>query len=69
MAAASRRDGDEELPRTGVNDHAWERDHKRPTAAQLRAMGKRRRDAEAKLGQHLEEARVRAEENHDRPST
>lgn len=46
-------------PRTGVNDHAWEREHRHPTA-QLRAMGYRRRDAEVKLDQRLAEAQHKA---------
>lgn len=53
------------VPGTGVNDHAWEREHRHPTAGQLRAIGYRRRDAEAKLEQHLQEARRRAEEHKD----
>jgi hypothetical protein len=43
---------DEGVPRTGVNDHAWEREHRHPVPAQARAIGQRRRDAEAKLDQH-----------------
>ncbi|MDP9696932.1 UNVERIFIED_ORG: hypothetical protein J2X79_004515 [Arthrobacter globiformis] len=50
---------DENVPGTGVNDHAWEREHRHPTAAQARAIGHRRRDAEAKLEQHQQEARNR----------
>jgi hypothetical protein len=57
---------DEEVPRTGVNDHAWEREHKHPTTGQLRSIGYRRRDAEAKLEQHLQAARHRSEEEHDK---
>jgi hypothetical protein len=52
----------EAVPVTGVNDHAWEREHRHPTAIQARAMGYRRRDAEAKLEQHQQEARHKAEE-------
>lgn len=59
-------DGDEEVPRTGVNDHAWEREHRHPTTGQLRSIGYRRRDAEAKLDQHQQQARHRAEEERDK---
>lgn len=45
------------FPRTGINDHVWEADHKHPTPEQLLAMGQRRRNAEEKLQQHLTEAR------------
>lgn len=48
--------------RTGVNDHAWEREHRAPTAEQLRAIGHRRRDSELKLEQHLQEARHKKED-------
>ncbi|MDQ0000662.1 MULTISPECIES: hypothetical protein [Pseudarthrobacter] len=48
------------VPGTGVNDHAWEREHRHPTRGQLRAIGYRRRDAETKLEQHQLEARQRA---------
>jgi hypothetical protein len=48
--------------RTGVNDHSWEREHRHPTAAQTRAIGDRRRVAEAKLEQHQQEAKRRAPE-------
>lgn len=65
MAEQWSRVGNDEVPRTGVNDHAWERDHKHPTAEQLKARGYRRRDAEAKLEQHLEEARQKAGDEHD----
>lgn len=54
---------DDAVRRTGVNDHAWEREHRHPTAAQARAMGYRRRDAEAKLEQHQQEARHKTEED------
>jgi hypothetical protein len=37
---------------TGVNDHSWEREHRHPVPDQARAIGQRRRDAEAKLDQH-----------------
>ena len=53
---------EEAAPRTGVNDHAWEREHRHPTAAQARAIGYRRRDAEAKLEQHQQEARHKTDE-------
>lgn len=46
----------------GANDHAWESEHRHPTALQSQAIGKRRRDAEAKLAQHQEQARQRAGE-------
>jgi hypothetical protein len=49
-------------PRTGVNDHAWEREHRHPTAEQAKAIVYRRRDAEAKLRQHQQEARHKADE-------
>ncbi|WP_458779381.1 hypothetical protein [Arthrobacter sp. D3-16] len=50
------------VPVTGVNDHAWEREHRHPTAEQARSIGYRRRDAEAKLEQHLREARDKSDE-------
>lgn len=53
---------DEKLLRTGVNDHAWEREHRHPTAAQASAIGNRRREAEAKLSQHQQQAKNRATE-------
>jgi hypothetical protein len=53
---------DDAVPATGVNDHACEREHRHPTAAQARAIGYRRRDAEAKLEQHLQDARHKTEE-------
>ena len=43
----------EAVSRTGVNDHSWEREHRHPVPDQARAIGQRRRDAEAKLEQHL----------------
>lgn len=52
---------DEVAPTTGVNDHAWEREHRHPTPEQARAIGYRRRDAEAKLEQHQQEAKEKAE--------
>lgn len=52
----------EPIVRTGVNDHAWEREHRNPTAALARGILQRRRDAEAKLEQHQQEARRRAAE-------
>jgi hypothetical protein len=51
------------VPATGVNDHAWEREHRHPTAEQARSIGHRRRDAEAKLDQHLREARDKSDED------
>ena len=55
------------VPGTGVNDHAWEREHRHPTPEQARSIGYRRRDAEAKLEQHQNEAREKAAhpEEHD----
>ncbi|MBD1591527.1 hypothetical protein HC744_05675 [Arthrobacter sp. S1_S22] len=60
---------DEAVPGTGVNDHAWEREHRHPTPEQARSIGYRRRDAEAKLEQHQQEAREKAEhaEEQDTP--
>ena len=55
------------LPGTGVNDHSWEREHRHPSPDQLRAMGSRRRDAEAKLDHHQQEARLRDPVNHSKP--
>ncbi len=49
-------------PGTGANDHSWEREHRHPTPAQARGILQRRRDAEAKLEQHQQEARRRAAE-------
>lgn len=54
-------------PRTGVNDHVWEREHRHPTADQAKAIGYRRRDAEAKLEQHQQEARHKSEEESEEP--
>jgi hypothetical protein len=45
------------VPVTGANHHVGEREHRHPTAEQARSIGYRRRDAEAKLEQHLREAR------------
>lgn len=47
----------EPLAHTGANDHSWEREHRHPTAAQARAIGNRRRAAEAKLEEHQQQAR------------
>ncbi|WP_427115380.1 hypothetical protein [Pseudarthrobacter scleromae] len=60
---------DEAVPGTGVNDHAWEREHRHPTPEQARSIGYRRRDAEAKLEQHQQEAREKADhaEEQDTP--
>ncbi|SKC10037.1 hypothetical protein SAMN05660473_04161 [Arthrobacter sp. 49Tsu3.1M3] len=55
--------GQEAGTRTGVNDHAWEREHRHPTKGQLRAIGARRRDAETKLEQHQNQARQKAGKN------
>jgi hypothetical protein len=55
------------FPGTGANDHAWEREHRHPTPDQLRAIGYRRRAAEAKLDHHQEEARLRHPVNHSEP--
>lgn len=62
---------DEAVPGTGVNDHAWEREHRHPTPEQARSIGYRRRDAEAKLEQHQQEAREKADhaEEQDTPDT
>jgi hypothetical protein len=49
-------------PRTGANDHSWEREHRHPTLTQAHGILQRRRDAEAKLEQHQREARRRATE-------
>ncbi|WP_306922513.1 hypothetical protein [Arthrobacter globiformis] len=46
--------------RTGANDHSWEREHRHPTITQARGILQRRREAEAKLEQHQQEARRRA---------
>ena len=53
---------EDSVARTGVNDHSWEREHRHPTAVQARAIGDRRRVAEAKLEQHQQEARGRTPE-------
>ena len=50
----------ESVARTGVNDHAWEREHRHPTAIQAQAIGIRRRVAEAKLDQHQLQPRRKA---------
>jgi hypothetical protein len=55
----------EAATRTGVNDHSWEREH--PTPTQARGMLQRRRDAEAKLEQHQQEARRRADGTTPKP--
>jgi hypothetical protein len=52
----------EAAARTGANDHSWEREHRHPTPAEARAIGQRRRDAEAKLEQRQQEARHKAAE-------
>jgi hypothetical protein len=57
----------EPFPGTGVNDHAGERDHRHPTPDQWRAIGSRRRDAEAKLDHHQEEARIHNPAKHPGP--
>jgi hypothetical protein len=56
---------DESVHGTGVNDHAWEREHRHPTTGQSRAIGYRRRDAEAKLEQHQQEAHKKAGKDHE----
>ena len=61
MGEETREPQDEAIPTTGVNDHAWEREHRHPTPEQARSIGYRRRDAEAKLEQHQQEARAKAE--------
>jgi len=55
---------DEAVQGTGVNDHTWEREHRHPTPEQARSIGYRRRDAEAKLEQHQQEAKEKAEHQH-----
>jgi hypothetical protein len=55
------------LPGTGVNDHAWERDHRHPTPNQLRAIGSRWKDAEAKVDHHQQEARLQNPAKHPGP--
>jgi hypothetical protein len=50
--------------RTGKNDHAWLRDDRHPSTAQIQAVGQRRRDAEEKLEQHLEEAKHKHDDEH-----
>jgi hypothetical protein len=50
-----------------VNVHAWEREHRHPTAEQAKAIGYRRREAEAKLEQHQQEARHKSEEESEEP--
>jgi hypothetical protein len=57
----------ESFPGTGVNDHVWERDHRHPTPEQLRAIGSRRRDSEAKLDHHQQEARLHDPVKHPGP--
>ena len=61
MGKEPRDPDDGAVPGTGVNDHAWEREHRHPTPEQARSIGYRRRDAEAKLEQHQQEAREKAE--------
>jgi hypothetical protein len=48
------------VPAAGAKHHAGERERRHPTAEQARSIGHRRRDAEAKLEQHLREAREKA---------
>ena len=70
MGKEPRDPDDGAVPGTGVNDHAWEREHRHPTPEQARSIGYRRRDAEAKLEQHQQEAREKAEQdapNEDAP--
>lgn len=62
MGENSRGHDEEAAPRTGANDHAWEPEHRHPTAEQAKAIGYRRRDAEAKLEQHQHEARDKGKE-------
>jgi hypothetical protein len=50
--------------KTGVNDHAWEREHRHATTRQLRAVGYRGGEAGTKLEQHQQEARQRAGAEH-----
>ncbi|SEQ02075.1 hypothetical protein [Pseudarthrobacter sp. B4EP4b] len=52
----------EELDSAGVNDQVQEPGNPPPAAEQGRSIGDRRRDAEAKLEQHLRDARSKETE-------
>ncbi|MFF1254752.1 hypothetical protein ACFVYC_19955 [Pseudarthrobacter sp. NPDC058329] len=51
---------DNDVVPAGAKHLSGEREHRHPTAEQARSIGHRRRDAEAKLEQHLREARDKA---------
>ncbi|MFE4545434.1 hypothetical protein [Arthrobacter sp. NPDC056727] len=53
------------FPDHGPHQHA----HAAPTTQQMRTIGQRRRDAEEKLEQHLQEARHKDESHHGAPIT
>ncbi|MDQ0617448.1 hypothetical protein [Arthrobacter globiformis] len=53
------------LPDHGPHLHA----HAAPTTQQMRTVGQRRRDAEEKLEQHLQEARHKDHPQNDEPLT
>ncbi|WP_353711540.1 hypothetical protein [Arthrobacter sp. K5] len=55
----------ENFPDHGPHLHA----HAAPTTQQMRTVGQRRRDAEEKLEQHLQEARHKEGPRHDEPVT
>ncbi|MFJ4026637.1 hypothetical protein ACIPWF_06585 [Paenarthrobacter sp. NPDC089989] len=51
-----------EKPQASGDDRQWQdSDAGSPTTQQMRTVGQRRREAERKLDQHLEEAKQRAE--------
>jgi hypothetical protein len=53
------------FPDHGPHLHA----HTAPTTQQMRTVGQRRRDAEEKLEQHLQEARLKDQSAHDEAVT
>ncbi|PNH86192.1 hypothetical protein [Arthrobacter sp. AFG20] len=53
------------FPENGPHLHA----HAAPTTQQMRTVGQRRRDAEEKLEQHLQEARHKDDPQNDEPLT
>ncbi|MFP3463770.1 hypothetical protein R5O87_23275 [Arthrobacter globiformis] len=53
------------FPDHGPHLHA----HAAPTTQQMRTVGQRRRDAEEKLEQHLQEARQKDHSHHSEPTT
>ena len=55
----------EYFPENGPHLHA----HAAPTTQQMRTVGQRRRDAEEKLEQHLQEARHKDDPQNDEPLT